>query len=63
MLLPKVSESVHEPFMRGFSVPYSSMSFLNIILMVTKPRFGGFISPVRDLRVAVPNVEHKLFIS
>lgn len=52
---PRVTESAQEPFF-----PYSTMVFLDIIPIVFQTQaFGGFICPVQDLRVGVPDVEHK----
>lgn len=55
-----MKESVHEPLKTGFSVPYSSMIFLDIIHSVFQSlAFRGPVSLVKDIKVELPDVEHK----
>lgn len=52
--------SPYRPVMSGFSVLYSYMVFWDIIpIGFHSQEFWGFISPVQNLRVEVPDVEHK----
>lgn len=55
------SESTHEPFKNVFSVPYSSMFlFLYAIPFGFQSHvFWEVVSPVQNLRVWMPDVEHK----
>lgn len=49
---------LHEPFRSRFSILYSCLVFLIIILVdFQSPFFGGLISPIQDLRVRVTDVE------
>ena len=55
------SESTHEPFKNVFSFPYSSMFlFLNAIPFGFQSHvFWGLVSLVQNLRVWMPDAEHK----
>lgn len=60
VLVLGVTQSVCEPFKSRVFIPYSSMVFLNVILVGFQSQtFGGLVSPVQVLRVGVPSMEHK----
>lgn len=57
------NEFVREPCKSRFSVPYSSMVFLDVISVYLQTQeFWELISPVQDLEVEVLGVEHRLLI-
>lgn len=61
---PGISESVPGPLKSGFSIPYNSMFFLDVIpIGFQRQAFWGLISSLQDLRFGVSDVEHKPLIS
>lgn len=59
---PRVSKSVH--FKSSFSIPYSSIVFLDVIpIGFQSQAFRGLISSTQNLGVGVPDVEHKALTS
>ena len=51
---------MHEPFKTGLFIPYSCMISLDIIPSVFQSLpFRGLVPLVQDLRVEMPDVEHK----
>lgn len=51
---------MHESFKSRFSIPYSFIVFLGIILAGFQSQmFWGLVSPVKDLRIGVLGVELK----
>lgn len=50
MLVSRLNESTHKPFMSGFSFPSFSVVFLDVFSVgFQRQMFGGLISPVQDL--------------
>lgn len=55
-----LDESVHDLIKSRFFIPYRSMIFLDVFPIGFQSWvFWGFVPPVQDLRVGVPNVEFK----
>lgn len=53
-----------EPFKSRVFIPYSSVVFLNVILVGFQSQaFEGLVSPVQVLRVGVPGMAHKSLTS